>query len=1270
MNKKLLLFCVTMLASVTMFAQNWAKPKVADYQFASELKVSQQANTPYWEGDTTVYYLYNVEADAFLSNAQCPTHAQWSTHAALKVGSGNPVMIAKYRLAPIFTTDTTYVEVDGEEVMKVDTTNIEIPEWDGKTYTIVDFYNNRWWYVFPTSTYAMFVDNQGQEDHMWDIKSMGNGVYRFSVSDLNPAWNSHAADSIFGNPETYLGFNKLDNDYDPSLEESSIVMPLTPMLSVTNKAYNPGAAEEERMEDAELCIDWKFMPVSEFEKYQSHLKAWNYLADGLLDEFIAETEDNYGTKFDLSKLKAILNSTTPVLYEEIEEGIAEVKKAILAYRFELASDDNPVDATDLLVNPDFSIGNISGWTLNYVQGSTVTNLGYQGANYSNGDVTVNQFIEAWANSNFNKDPGGKRTLGNGSVYQLVKNLPAGKYSFECDAISSRQDESNQGLEKGAYLFAKAGENIFKEAIHTNNNAPEHFELMFINATEADLEFGFMTENTTVNWICADNFTLKYYGSVEDDPFKVLLDAKIAQYEKEYPDVESLMANNDIKEAYADQLDAAKNCTSDYQKEDSLLTEAYKALVQSVADYVRMEDLMEELSAKAEAFENGDFPDLGAILGEYYEFTLVEAYNEGTADAAMIDTISSTVSKMIVEYITANVKPGDELTPLIMNPDFNTDFSGWQVSGSAPVWGGLNSKTNGQGANQSAKYGEIDVNGGNAEKWHASFTMSQIVRDMPKGAYKLTVQAFERNDDATGAKGYWDQNPEIGNEAGINAYLFCNDFKKKIHNIYAFAQAEQIYESDELADVQTDYGWIPNGMTGSNFYFHLDEDRKTYQNEINFTLTTDGDSILIGLTNPANNTWVIFDNFRLFYIGADASAYMDAINELLTKLNGLFEETIGGNDAKQMVQDAIEALNQAVASNEGDKCLEAIGQAEAALEYAKTSIADYAALDEAWNNLISSIEENLESAPTDVLNKANTLVDDIDNVLTNLNKNNEEVEALIDRANYFSSALKITVDYSDASVDNPVDLSEVIINSTFDTIGDFTGWSSGFGAGGTTSTNAECYEKGFNVYQDLSGLPAGHYVAYVQAFYRHGSSSDDYSKFSGAATSNKEAYFYATSSIEAVETEVAYCSEGRVPTGTEWVGTVATSESGTGYIMPNTMQAMQLWCNQTSEEASELDKYTNGALYYNHFVQVKVGEDGKLRIGVKKDGNIGADWFICDNFRLYYIGTAGTDPAINSGIEDIVANEKAIVGIYNLAGQKLAAPVKGLNIINGKKYFVK
>ena len=1264
MNKKLLLFCVTMLASVTMFAQNWDKPEVAKYQFASEMKNSLQANAPYWEGDTTIYYLYNVEADAFLSNATCSSHAQWATHAALKIGSGNKVMMAQYRLAPIFELDTTYVEVDGEEVMKIDTVKITIPEWDGVTYKLLDLYSGSWRGVFPTSTYAMFVDRNGQEDYMWNVKSMGNGVYRICVSDLNPTWNSHAADSIFGNPETYLGFNKLDNDYDPSLEESSIVMPLTPMLSVTNKAYNPGAAEEERMEDAELCIDWKFMPEAEFEKYSSHLKAWNYLSDGYLDEFISEVEDNWGNKFDLSKLKAIQNSTSPVLYEEIEEGIAEVKKAILAYRFEHASDENPVDATDMLVNPDLETGNITGWTVNYVQGSTVTNLGYQGASYTNGDVTVNKFIEAWANSNFNNDPAGKRTLGDGSVYQLVKDLPAGKYSFECDAISSRQDEANQGLEKGAYLFAKAGVNIFKEAIQTNNNAPEHFKLTFVNATEADLEFGFMTENTTVNWICADNFTLTYYGPVEDDPFKVLLDAKIAQYEKEYPDVESLMANNDIKDAYSAEIEAAKNCTADFQKEDSVLTEAYNALVQSIADYVRMEKLMEEIYAKAEAFLEGDFPELGEILGEYYEFQLQDPYNECTADAALIDSISPTVSKMIVEYITAHVKAGDELTPLILNPAFDEGFDSWSWTGAKPAHGGKG----GNGLNQ---IGDIDkLSSGNAEVFHAAFDMFQIVRDMPKGSFKLTCQAFERNDG--GWENHWGEGPEVG----INAVLYANEFSKKINHIMVGAQDDFVYRANDSDGYPSDYHsstwskYVPNSMDGANFYFNLGEDHQMYLVELNFTLPTAGDSIRIGLKNTATNSWVIYDNFRLYYNGSDASAYTEAIEELTEQLNNVFENGVGGKDAEQKVADALKGLADAVASNDGDKCIDAITVGKEALTYAQKSVEDYTALETAWGDLSESIITYGETAAPDVLSKANTVFDQIQNALEKMNLTNEEVEALIDRANYYISALKITVDTTGASVDKPIDLSEVIVNSTFDTVGDFTGWSSGFGAGGTTSTNAECYEKGFNVYQDLSGLPAGYYVVYVQAFYRHGNSSDDYAKYSGSATSNKEAYFYATSSIEAVETEVAYCSEGRVPTGTEWVGTVATSESGTGYIMPNTMQAMQLWCNQTSEEASELDKYTNGALYYNHFVQVKVGEDGKLRIGVKKDGNIGADWFICDNFRLYYIGTAGTDPAINSGIEDIVANEKAIVGIYNLAGQKLAAPVKGLNIINGKKYFVK
>ena len=218
MNKKLLLLSVALLSFATSFAQLWDIPSASELKYVTEMKPTLQANEPYWKGDSTVYYLYNVEADAFLSNNTCPSHAQWATHAAVRRDQANKVMMAQYRLAPIIVTDTTYVEETVVEtdpdttytktVMKVDTVSITIPEWDGVTYKLLDLYNGSYRGVFPTSSYAMFVDRGDQADYMWNVKSMGDGIYRIYVSDLNPTYNSHFADSIFGGKaETYLGFN-------------------------------------------------------------------------------------------------------------------------------------------------------------------------------------------------------------------------------------------------------------------------------------------------------------------------------------------------------------------------------------------------------------------------------------------------------------------------------------------------------------------------------------------------------------------------------------------------------------------------------------------------------------------------------------------------------------------------------------------------------------------------------------------------------------------------------------------------------------------------------------------------------------------------------------------------------------------------------------------------------------------------------------------------------------------------------------------------------
>ena len=1274
MNKKLLLLCSTLLLSVAAFAQNWEKPVPTSRE---ELKVSVEGQ------DTTIFYLYNKDADAFFVDGN-----SWATQASIGT-IGIPVWFTQ-------NEDGSYLFHD----------------WSRR--------ENKWLLLFIDNESSMFVDHNQQENYFWDIVDMGDKVYRFHGADANPQYN------FTSYPNCYMGYYFSDANESTALNAH---LDMSEVGDLDGEAY---------------YVDWWLISEADYKAMEPKLLAYD--AAKALEPVLEEGEEY--VEINLTGIKAVYNNTNSTNVEldsvkaalqaaiecvqylwEVESDYpqvdvqtaynllksgkfseADVKAAreavyLAVRKYEVdailagASEEEPADGTELLQNPSFDAGNIDGWTVNYIQGTNVTNLGYQGASYTNGEVTVNQFIEAWANSNFNKDPKGKRTLGNGSVYQLVKGLPAGKYKFECDAIASRQDESNQALEKGAYLYAKAAGNIFTEEIHTNNNAPEHFECVFVSVG-GDIEFGFMTENTTVNWICADNFKLWYYGEVQDDPFKVILLDKIAQYERQYPDVDDLAANQEVKDDYTATLEAARECTENYIEMDSLLATKVAALAKSIEDYKRLETMMEDLQARAEAFEsNVDFPNLFGKLADYH-MDLVEYYDDRTADEVLIDSVQATISKIIVDEITANMKPGVELTPLILNPDFDKNFDSWSYTGAKPDWGG-----NLLGDNELGEEKRV-YNSGNAEKWHASFDMFQKVFNMPKGSFKLTAQAFERNDG--GYVDQWEQNPVKTTEVGINAVLYATTtekYEKKVSHIMAFATPDplfdhKVYDSETgevklnddgteqhewWSDVNRTYvtkdgvevpvtngGWIPNSMDGANFHFTADPN--AYLVEVNFNVKNDGDSIIVGLKNTATNSWVIFDNFRLFYNGDDASAYKEAIDKLMADLNGVFkgDNVVNyGKDAVAKVDAAKEALNAAVASNIGDQCAAALDQGYEALEYAKTSIADYAALDEAYNQLGADIEEYSDVAPAATLAKANELYDTIEKTLTAQDKTNEEVEYLIDRAKYYGAAFKVP-DTEGASVDNPIDLTEMIINSTFDTVGDFTGWSgSGFGAGGDQDQSAERYSMGFDTYQDIAGLPAGYYVAYVQAFYRHGSSEVDYAKYTGEQESDKEAYFYATSSVESAEMPIAFCSEGAVPSGTDWVSG-ATSAVGSGYVNPNTMVAFGVWCNQFSDDSTPLDKYTNGAIYYNHVLPVQVGEDGKLRIGVKKDGNVDADWFICDNFRLYYIGTEGPDPAIDSAIKGVEIDNTtaAAKGIYNLAGQKLAAPVKGFNIINGQKYFVK
>ena len=94
--------------------------------------------------------------------------------------------------------------------------------------------------------------------------------------------------------------------------------------------------------------------------------------------------------------------------------------------------------------------------------------------------------------------------------------------------------------------------------------------------------------------------------------------------------------------------------------------------------------------------------------------------------------------------------------------------------------------------------------------------------------------------------------------------------------------------------------------------------------------------------------------------------------------------------------------------------------------------------------------------------------------------------------------------------------------------------------------------------------------------------------------------------------------------------------------------------------------------YCNKVQIEVKAGGDLRIGFRKntDPKIEGDWIIFDDFQLFYLGGDLDKKPEDTGIKDVIANNAKTAAIYNLAGQRINALQKGLNIVGGKKVFVK
>ena len=295
---------------------------------------------------------------------------------------------------------------------------------------------------------------------------------------------------------------------------------------------------------------------------------------------------------------------------------------------------------------------------------------------------------------------------------------------------------------------------------------------------------------------------------------------------------------------------------------------------------------------------------------------------------------------------------------------------------------------------------------------------------------------------------------------------------------------------------------------------------------------------------------------------------------------------------------------------------------------------------------------------------------------------------------YNRAILSTIDLSQASEDNPVDVTALIVNP------DFSELSRGWNGEMTVDSlgTVERWNCNLDINQTIYALPAGFYQVQVQALYRDAAdAAAAYNNFQYTAGGlmefwdNANAFLYANDAQTPIVSIGSEFFEDQSYTAyvDRWQVAEEGDEQGNDVWEP-------VWVYQADAEESAQNNYPwdtkvddLGDIHYYpaslrgvsrrfekspeayiNKVNVGVTEDGVLTIGVKKDILISSDWVAFDNFKLFYLGTT-----IPTGIEAATAAEAAPAGIYNAAGVPQSKLQKGLNIVvkaNGEtqKVYVK
>ena len=320
----------------------------------------------------------------------------------------------------------------------------------------------------------------------------------------------------------------------------------------------------------------------------------------------------------------------------------------------------------------------------------------------------------------------------------------------------------------------------------------------------------------------------------------------------------------------------------------------------------------------------------------------------------------------------------------------------------------------------------------AESCCAAFTLTQKMT-VPNGRYKLKAQAALTD--------------------------YTNNYDGDNYPVVYINGAETPFNEMESADRGTSMSQLSNSFTAGKYEVETD------------IVTVMDNTVSIGVRGTRTNTWCIWDNFQLYYVGGvPFSAYAEALSQLVTDAQNYDKEV--PTAAKKAIDDVVEEYNKEWTSEEEySTAIQAINKA---IADADALVADYLHYN-VVKNAIQAVGPTVDLAEADADAEAALTADALEAAVK---KARAALSTALADANYED----VTIDLTNAVIDNATPTS----NANYWTVTNASGTAAKPNAFDAGNNNAEFWNQGgFSIKQTLAALPTGYYRLTAVAVTRDG-----------------------------------------------------------------------------------------------------------------------------------------------------------------------------------------